>query len=87
LLKKLGIQIKRLEILVCYDFHFGISDDKKDVMFAIELDLFSIGTITLPIHIEPILKLFCIPDIMAEPILKQLVVPINVFNYEVSYIT
>jgi hypothetical protein len=42
--KKLGVQTKRLEILVCYDFHFRISNDEDDVMFTIELDLFSIRT-------------------------------------------
>jgi hypothetical protein len=31
---KLGVQTKRLKVLVCYDFHFGISDEKEDVMFA-----------------------------------------------------
>jgi hypothetical protein len=34
--KKLGPPTKRLEILVCYDFHFGISDEKEDLMFVIE---------------------------------------------------
>ncbi len=48
--KKLGVQTKRPEVLVCYDFHFGISDDKKDVMFATKLDLFSIGPIAVPTH-------------------------------------
>ncbi len=48
--KQFSVQTKRLEVLVCYDFHFGISDEKKDVMFAIELDLISIGTITIPNH-------------------------------------
>jgi hypothetical protein len=32
--KKLGVQTKRLEILVCYDFHFRISNEEEDVMFA-----------------------------------------------------
>ncbi len=32
--KKLGVQTKRLEILVCYDFHFRISNEEEDVMLA-----------------------------------------------------
>jgi hypothetical protein len=72
--KKFGIQTKRPKILVCYDVHFRIFDDEEDVMFATELDLFSIGTIAIPTHIKPILKLVCIPNIiMAKPILKPIV--------------
>jgi hypothetical protein len=48
--KKLGIQTKIPKVLVCYDFHSGISNDEKDVMFATELDLFSIGHITIFTH-------------------------------------
>ncbi len=46
--KKLGVQTKRPKVLRCYDFHSGISNEKKDVMFAIELYMFSIGTIAIP---------------------------------------
>jgi hypothetical protein len=42
--KKLGKSIKHPEVLVCYDFHFGMSKKEKDLMF-IEPRLFSIGTI------------------------------------------
>ncbi len=38
----------RPEVLVCYDFQSWISNEKKDIMFAIEPELFSIGTITIP---------------------------------------
>jgi hypothetical protein len=38
---------KHSKVLVCYDFHFGIFDKEEDLMFAIELGLFSIGTIIL----------------------------------------
>jgi hypothetical protein len=76
---KLGIQTKRPKVLVCYDFQSGISDDEKDVMFATELDMFSIRTITIPTHTKHVPKLVYIPDIiMAEPILKQHVVAIDV---------
>ncbi len=33
-IKKLGVQTKRLEVLVCYDFHSRIFDEEEDVMFA-----------------------------------------------------
>jgi hypothetical protein len=76
---KLGIQTKRREVLVCYVFHFGIFNDEKDVMFATKLDLFSIGTITIPIHIKHVLKPVCIPNIIkAKLILKQLITLVDV---------
>jgi hypothetical protein len=34
IIKKLGALTKRLEVLVCYDFHYGIFDEKEDLMFA-----------------------------------------------------
>jgi len=41
-------------------------------MFAIELNMFSIGTIVVPTHTKPIPKPVYIPDIgRAEPIQKQ----------------
>jgi hypothetical protein len=46
--RKLGAPTKHLEILVCYDFHYGLSNEKEDLMFAIEPRLFSIGTIAIP---------------------------------------
>jgi hypothetical protein len=79
-IKKLNIQTKRQEVFVCYDFHYGIFDDEKDVMFATKLNLFSIITIVVTTHIEPIPKLVCILDIiMAKPILKH-VIPLNVLT-------
>jgi hypothetical protein len=36
-IEKLGTPTKHLEILVCYDFHYGISDEEKDLMFATKL--------------------------------------------------
>jgi hypothetical protein len=33
--KKLGVQTKRLKVvLVYYDFHFGLSDEEEDMLFA-----------------------------------------------------
>jgi hypothetical protein len=46
--KKLGAQTMRPEILISYDFHFGIFDEVEDLMFATESKLFSIGTIGVP---------------------------------------
>jgi hypothetical protein len=46
--KNLGAPTKHLKILICYDFHFGISDEEEDLMFATKLGLFSIGTIIVP---------------------------------------
>jgi hypothetical protein len=34
IINKLGAPTKRLKVLVCYDFHFGISDEEEDLMFA-----------------------------------------------------
>jgi hypothetical protein len=48
--KKLSVESKRPKVLVCYDFHLEIFNEKEDMMFAIELDLFKIGTITVPTH-------------------------------------
>jgi hypothetical protein len=45
--KKLGAPTKHSKVLVCYDFHFGISNKEEDLMFTIEVGLFSIGTIAI----------------------------------------
>jgi hypothetical protein len=43
-------------------------------MFTTKLDMFSIGTITLPIHMESILKPVCILDLSITKLVpKQLV--------------
>ncbi len=77
--KKLGGQTKRPEILMCYDFHSRISNEKKDVMFAVKLNLFSIGTIIIPIHIELVSKLTYIPNLSISKLIpKQHVEPICV---------
>jgi hypothetical protein len=59
--RKLNVQTKRQEVLICCDFHFRISDEEEDVMFAIELDMFSIGTKKILSHIEPVSKPIHIP--------------------------
>jgi hypothetical protein len=50
-------------MLVCYDFHYGIFDEKRDLMFAIEPKLFSIGTIILPKPIRLEYAVISIPSI------------------------
>jgi hypothetical protein len=47
--KKLSVESKRPKVLICYDFHSEISNEMEDMMFAIKLDLFLIGTIARPI--------------------------------------
>jgi hypothetical protein len=39
--KKLGTPTKHPKMLVCYDFHFGISNKEEDLMFVIKLKLLS----------------------------------------------
>jgi len=54
--KKLGVQTKRLEALICYDFYSRISNEEENVMFAIEFNMFSIRTIEVSTHIELVFK-------------------------------
>jgi hypothetical protein len=42
--KHLGIDSKKLYILLCFDYQNGIANEKKDLMFANEPNLFSIST-------------------------------------------
>ncbi len=48
--KHLGTNLKRLEVLLCFDYQNGIIDDEENLMFANEPKLFSIGTINLPLE-------------------------------------
>ncbi len=50
--KRLGGEIRRLEVLLCYDYQNGITNEEEDIIFAIELELFSIGTMNLLERIE-----------------------------------
>ncbi len=45
--KKLGVKTKRPQVFVCYDLLEQLTDEEEDVIFEIELKLFSIGTITI----------------------------------------
>jgi hypothetical protein len=37
IIKHLGSEVRRLEVLLCYDYHNGIIDEEEDIIFAIEL--------------------------------------------------
>jgi hypothetical protein len=72
--KKLGAQTKRPKVLVCYDFHSTILDEKEDVMFATKLDLFSIRTIEVSTHTKLVSKPIHTPNLNTTyPIPKQIV--------------
>jgi len=43
----LGGEVRRPEVLLCYDYHNGIIDEREDIIFAIKPKLFSMGTINL----------------------------------------
>jgi hypothetical protein len=45
--KKLGAKTRRAQIFVCYDLLEGLANEEEDLIFKIELELFSIGTITI----------------------------------------
>jgi hypothetical protein len=40
-------EVKRPKMLLCYDYQNGITNEEEDIIFAIEPELFSIGTINL----------------------------------------
>jgi hypothetical protein len=63
--KKLGAPTKHLEVLVCYDFHFGIFDEEEDLIFAIKPKLFLIGTMVVltSIWLNQIIKLTTSTDL------------------------
>ncbi len=70
--KKLGVQTKRLEVLMCYDFHYGISNEEEDVMFTIKTNMFYVGTVIESTRIELVSKWICIPNFsITKPIPKH----------------
>jgi hypothetical protein len=46
-IKHLGVKVKQLEVLLCYNIQNGIINEKENIIFARELKLFSINTIIL----------------------------------------
>jgi hypothetical protein len=43
----LGSEERKPEVLLCYDYQNGITNEKKVIIFAIKQELFFIGTINL----------------------------------------
>jgi hypothetical protein len=54
--KNLGVETKRPQVLVCYDMMEGLIDEEEDLIFETELELFSIGTITISDEIISLLS-------------------------------
>jgi hypothetical protein len=48
----LGNEVRRQKVLLCYNYQNGITDEEEDIILTIELELFSIGTISLPNTIQ-----------------------------------
>jgi len=48
----LGNKVRRPKVLLCYNYQNGITDEEEDIILTIELELFSIGTISLPNTIQ-----------------------------------
>jgi hypothetical protein len=42
---KLGVETKRPQVFVCHDLTECLTNEEKDLIFEIEPELFSIGTI------------------------------------------
>jgi hypothetical protein len=55
--KKLGVETKRSQVLVCYDLLEGLTYEEEDLIFEIEPKLFSIGTIIIPDEIISLLSI------------------------------
>jgi hypothetical protein len=43
----LGGEVRRVEVLLCYDYQNDITNEEEDIIFTTKLELFSIGTISL----------------------------------------
>jgi hypothetical protein len=50
----MGSNVKKPKMLLCNGFQNGITNEKEDVMFVTKLELFSIGTISLPEGVVPL---------------------------------
>ncbi len=49
------INMKRPKVLLCFDYQNGITYEEKYLIFVNELEIFSIGTIGLPLEILEII--------------------------------
>jgi hypothetical protein len=55
--KHMGTNLKRPKVLLCFDYQNDITNEEKDLMFASELELFSIATIKMPLKTLEISKI------------------------------
>jgi hypothetical protein len=46
--KHLGSEVRRPEVLLCYDYQSGITNEEEYIIFVIDPEVFSIGTISFP---------------------------------------
>ncbi len=50
MIKHLDTNLKRPKVLLCFDYHNGITNEEENMTFVNEHELFSIGTINLPLE-------------------------------------
>jgi hypothetical protein len=50
MIKHLGTNLQRLNVLSCFEYQSGITNEEEDLMFVSEPELFSIGTINLTLN-------------------------------------
>jgi len=50
--KHLGGEVRKPEVLLCYDYQNDITNEEEYIVFATKLELFSIGKINLPKTIQ-----------------------------------
>jgi hypothetical protein len=50
MIKHLGTNLQRLNVLSCFEYQSGIKNEEEDLMFVSEPELFSIGTINLTLN-------------------------------------
>jgi hypothetical protein len=43
----LGREVRRIEVLLCYNYQNGITNEEEDIIFTLELEVYFIGTISL----------------------------------------
>jgi hypothetical protein len=55
--KKLGVETKRPQVLVCYDLLKGLTNEEEDLIFETDSKLFSIGTIIMSDEIVSLLNI------------------------------
>jgi hypothetical protein len=91
--QELGLKTKQPEVLVCYHFHFKLSNEEEDLIFDVELKFISLRTIIIPkptrleqivifIPLANIGLLEQVFDILVEPIFVlpiQIVIPHDIF--------